>query len=240
MNKLLLSILFIFFIGSTVKSQVLISLIFGDKLNSPTTEFGLNVGVNYSTLTRIDNAKYRTGFGIGMYFTWKFHDRWQLQPELFFRFPTGATKLPPYNFQDTILTQLTSTSTILRNSRSLSIPINIKYRVWKQFRISIAPQVSYITYSDDIFKKTLENKDEVAYKTESKSDLNRFDLGVSAGISWKLKQGKGVNIELRFYSGFLDTDSKHLQGMNANRAILLYVGIPTGAEKDVKTSEGAN
>jgi hypothetical protein len=174
-----------------------------------------------------------------MYFTWKFHDRLQLQPELFFRFPTGATKLPPYDFADSILTQLTSSSTITRNTRSFALPINVKYRVWKELRISFAPKVLYLTGNEDYFQKSIERGGEIIYKTENKSDLNRFDFGFSAGISYKLKQGNGVNLELRYYLGLLDTDSNRLQGINANRAIMFYVGIPTGANKDEKTKNDA-
>lgn len=236
MKKILLSLVFIISIIPMANSQVLIALVFGDKLNSPKTEFGLNAGVNYSTLTNLNNVKYSTGFGIGMYFTWKFHDRWQLQPELFFRFPTGATKLPPYEFLDSTLTQLTSSSTVTRLSRSFSIPVNLKFRAWKQLRFSLAPQVLYLTKNDDIFLKTLDNNDKVAYKTESKSGLTRFDFGLSIGVSYKLKKGKGMNLEARYYMGFVDTDTKDMPGMNANRSFCLYVGIPIGSEKDVQTS----
>jgi hypothetical protein len=52
----------------------------------------------------------------------------------------------------------------------------------------------------------------------------------------KLKQGNGVNLEFRYYMGFTDTDSRKMAGFNANRAICLYVGVPIGSEKDVKTS----
>jgi hypothetical protein len=236
MKKLLLPFILLVTIAPVAKSQVLIALVFGDKLNSPKTEFGLNVGVNYSSLTNLDNAKYSTGFGIGMYFTWKFHDRWQLQPELFFRFPTGATKLPPYEFLDSTLTRLTSSSTVTRLSRSFSIPVNLKFRAWKQLRFSVAPQVLYLTKNDDIFRKTLDNNDEVSYRTESKSGLTRFDFGLNVGVSYKLKQGKGMNLEARYYLGFVDTDTKDMPGMNANRSFSLYLGIPIGSEKNVQTS----
>ena len=204
--------------------------------DSPKTEFGLNVGGNLSILTNIDNVKYHSDFGIGMYFTYKFHDRWQIQPELFFRFPTGATKLPPYELEDTLLTQLTSNSSITRSSKSISFPINIRYRVWNQLRISLAPQVSYLISNKDVFRKPLDGGDEILFNTSNKSRLNRFDFGLSAGVSYKLKQGKGINLEARYYMGFVDTDSSELPGMNANRAICLYVGIPIGSEKDVQTS----
>lgn len=236
MKKITAVLILLLTFALSVKSQVLIALVFGDKLNSPKTEFGLNVGANLSTISNVSNAKYNSDFGIGMYFTWKFHDRWQLQPEFFFRFPTGSTKLPPYELEDTLLTRLTSNSTITRSSRSASFPIHIRYRVWKQFRITFAPQVSYIYSNIDSFRKELEGGDEILLNRENKSHLNRFDFGLSAGVSFKLKQGKGVNLEARYYMGFSDTSSDDLPGMNANRAICLYVGIPIGSEKDVKTS----
>ncbi|MBA7549835.1 hypothetical protein ES705_42332 [subsurface metagenome] len=194
----------------------------------------MNAGANLSTITEIENAKYDGHFGIGMYFTWKFHENWQLQPEFFFRFPGGARKLPPYSIDNPEFDPILENSSIIRISNYLSLPVHIRYRVWKQFRVSFAPQISLMVSNQDIFYKSLEDEDEVFYNRNSMKELNRFDFGLSAGVSYKLRQGKGVNLEARYYFGFIDTDNIIEGATVMNRSICLYVGIPIGAEKDVK------
>lgn len=219
---------------TNTKSQVLISLLFGDKLNSPKTEFGLNAGVNSSTLSGVADAKYNTEFGIGMYFTWKFHENWQLQPELFFRFMGGATKLPSYTFDNPELDTLLENTTLTRQSSYFSLPVHIKYRIWKELRISFAPQISYMTNNKDVFIKNINDAGDILYQSESREHLNKFDFGLSAGISYKLKKGKGMNLEFRYYYGLVDTDNKIPGESLKNRSFCLYVGIPIGAEKKEK------
>ena len=65
--KKLLSLLVVFFCFQQARSQVLMSLIFGDKLNSPNIEFGLDGGVNFSSISNLD-SDYKRDFNLGFYF----------------------------------------------------------------------------------------------------------------------------------------------------------------------------
>ena len=132
MKKTILLIALVLAHLSIARSQVLISILFGDELNGPNLEFGLNAGANLSKLSDLENIKFNSAFGIGMYFTWKFHENWQLQPELFFRFPGGAKKLPPYDISIPALDSIIENSHVVRQSSYFSIPVNIKYRIWKE------------------------------------------------------------------------------------------------------------
>ena len=67
-QKILIPIMSIMLVSQVMQGQVLISLIFGDKLNSPTLKFGLDGGANFSTVSNLSGAKYRTGFNLGFYF----------------------------------------------------------------------------------------------------------------------------------------------------------------------------
>lgn len=62
---LLLSTLFCM---ASAQSQVLISLLFGDKLNSPFLEFGLDGGLNFSTISNMETSGTEVGFNLGFYF----------------------------------------------------------------------------------------------------------------------------------------------------------------------------
>lgn len=64
MKKSLL-LLFALFCLAPAHSQVLISLIFGDKLNSPFLEFGLEGGANFSTITDLNTSGTNPGFNLG-------------------------------------------------------------------------------------------------------------------------------------------------------------------------------
>lgn len=67
MKKVLIAI-FTFFCISSAHSQVLISLIFGDKLNSPFLEFGLEGGINLSDISNLESSGMNPGFNLGFYF----------------------------------------------------------------------------------------------------------------------------------------------------------------------------
>ena len=53
---------------ATAKSQVIISLLLGDKLNTGKIEFGLEGGYNNSTLSGLPGANGMGGFNLGFYF----------------------------------------------------------------------------------------------------------------------------------------------------------------------------
>ena len=62
------SIFILFLNGINAKSQVLLSLIFGDKLNSDVLEFGLEGGTHFSNISNIEKDKALTVFSLGFYF----------------------------------------------------------------------------------------------------------------------------------------------------------------------------
>ena len=54
--------------GYFAHSQVLISLLFGDKLNSDGLEFGLEGGMNFSNISNLEGDKALSSFNLGFYF----------------------------------------------------------------------------------------------------------------------------------------------------------------------------
>ena len=61
-------LIFLLFFGSSVHSQVLISLLLGDKLNSDKIEFGLDGGFNFSRIGNLDSSSSYSSFNLGFYF----------------------------------------------------------------------------------------------------------------------------------------------------------------------------
>jgi hypothetical protein len=67
MKKRILLLITLFCVSASY-SQVLISMVFGDKLNSPFLEFGLEGGANLSTISNLKTTGSNIGFNLGFYF----------------------------------------------------------------------------------------------------------------------------------------------------------------------------
>ena len=62
--------------GLTAHSQVLISILFGDKLNSEELEFGLEGGLNLTNIAGFDDTKSLSNFNLGYYFDIRIKNHW--------------------------------------------------------------------------------------------------------------------------------------------------------------------
>ena len=68
MGKKYYSTIFVLlFFVQIVQSQVLITLLFGDKLNSDKIRFGLEGGINFANVSNLETASTNTFFNIGFY-----------------------------------------------------------------------------------------------------------------------------------------------------------------------------
>jgi len=225
MKKLLIIFTVIVLSVPSVRGQVLLTIIFGDKLNSPTTEFGLNAGIGISSLSGIEGSTPTTNLALGTFFTWKFHNRFQFQPELYFSLKGGAEKLPPFAISDPRVNLPIDEMNVIRKSNYLSLPLLIKIRTVNQFRFIAGPQFSFMTSTNDYMYYEVDSSKDLMARSKDKSGMNRFDFGLSAGLGYKLGKGNGVSIEAKYYLGFLDTTKS--TDINAkNRMIIIQAGIP--------------
>jgi len=95
---------FSIFFSQNANSQVVISLLFGDKLNSEKVKFGLDGGLNYSDLISesSDSSEDYKGFNLGFYFDiqLKKNSNWYLHTGLLLKSPMGADGLPTYSLNN--------------------------------------------------------------------------------------------------------------------------------------------
>ena len=66
-KAVILTPIIILIFAFSANSQVLIGLLFGDKLNSPKTEFGLQAIINHSTISDISDSENYRGYGFGLF-----------------------------------------------------------------------------------------------------------------------------------------------------------------------------
>jgi len=236
MKKILVLTLFTILLVQTSSSQILIALLFGDKLNSERIEFGLNVGANFSTLSNVDADSYSAGFNIGMNFVFKINDKFHLNPALFFSYPMGANFLPLYDTPDEDLNNVLNGGDLHRKLSYFSLPITMRYRLFGLTFIEAGPQISLKQNAVDVFSVTIQDRDEVVYNQNIREEYTLFDFGVTAGFTQKLRKQGGISISLKYYQGLIDV-SKNATNQK-NSAFYATVAIPIGADpKDKKVKE---
>ena len=90
MKKLFIILSLVLFVHAG-NSQVIISLLLGDKLNTGKIEFGLDGGLTMSDIQGLDQSKILRGFNLGFYFDIKMKNpNWILNTGVLVKSPMGA------------------------------------------------------------------------------------------------------------------------------------------------------
>jgi len=224
-------ILLLCFTGAN--SQILISLLLGDKLNSGKVEFGLDGGVTFSNLTGIDGANYAAGFNLGFYFDIRLKNKLRLHTGVIVRSPLGAKGIPVYSTGDTALDHLMKYGSVRKNLRYFHVPVLLKYAN-PHFYAEGGFQLGLINDAFDEFTASIHDKNDLTYTKKNQKHYHPIDAGLTAGVGWKILQNMGMYISFRYYYGLIDITPDDSGKNNYHRAFYLTAGIPIGAEKAKK------
>ncbi len=239
MKKVLILLLIIF--GTyTVQSQILISLILGDKLNSDNIEFGLQGGGNFSSIFNMDTKKYVSDWNLGFYFVINVKGNWYTSTGVLVKAKLGAGKLT-----ETDLTNLGAHfpdsctqdgGNYYQKINTFIVPMMMRYKFKNRIFLEGGLQAS-LRYKSwvEYDHKTKENK--YLLKQFNKDLTNVFDVGVTAGMGYRFSsKPTSISLNIRYYYGFVNA----LKGMpgTKNNSLFLEANIPIGAgEKAQKKRE---
>jgi hypothetical protein len=234
--KLFFKILFIAgffcFAATPAHSQVIIALLFGDKLNSDKLEFGLAGGLNVSSISNFTDTKTRNGFNLGLFLNIKLNEDFFLRVEAVPKFPTGVTKLKPYSLNDAGLDSLLYDGNVAREIKNIGLPVLIRYRIRNLLFAEGGPQLNLRTKAKDVFESG-----DLTYKNHIEDNITRFDFGFTLGLAQKLNKEIGsVALGLRYYIGLTDID-KLAPGSQKNGVFQILASIPIGVGKKKGTNE---
>lgn len=216
------------------RSQVLISLIFGDKLNSPFLEFGLEGGANFSTISDLESSGTNVGFNLGFYFDFrsKKDPAWMINTGVIVKSPMGAHHIPVYSLNDVNLDNTFADGTVNREIRYFNVPILIKYQFKNNIYLKTGPQFGLLAKAFDEFKKEVD-KDDVIYKKNIRDEIRVIDAGVALGAGYHMNVGNGLNVTVQYYYGLVPVMKG--DGPNVyNRSLYVTAGIPIGKGKAAK------
>ncbi|KAF2326395.1 porin family protein [Flavobacterium ginsenosidimutans] len=225
-------ILISFFCITSAQSQVLISLIFGDKLNSEFLEFGLEGGVNFSTISNMGSSATNPGFNLGFYFDIrsKKNPAWMINTGVIVKSPMGAQDIPVYSLNDENLDNTFAGGSVNREIRYFNVPILIKYQFKNNIYLKTGPQFGLLAKAFDEFKNEI-NKDDVIYKKNIRDQIHVIDAGLAFGAGYHLNVGNGLNFTVQYYYGLVTVMKGDGPNNQYNRSWYITAGIPIGKGK---------
>jgi hypothetical protein len=216
-------------------SQVLISLVFGDNLNTGNIEFGLDGGWSSSGLRGSDGAENRSGLNLGFYFDIKTKNpHWMVSTGVIVKGPMGAEGLPVYSLDDPNLDAAFEGGSVTTKLGYFYVPVTMKYTFKNRIFLKGGIQMGLINGAKDEFSNSIAEDDDLTYTLKRNEDFALLDGGLVGGIGYRLMKGYGMNLTLNYYYGLIDVEASDAGPDIYNRALYLNVGIPIGKGKAQK------
>jgi hypothetical protein len=219
-------------VSLSVHSQVLISLLLGDKLNSGKLEFGLDGGYSVSTLSGAEGAKAHSNYNLGFYFDIKMKNpSWMLNTGVRVKSTMGAEGLPVYSLGNQALDTAFYQGSITRKLNYFDVPIDLKYTFKNNIYAQAGIQLGLRYKATDVFTNSVTEEDDLTYKLKVKDDYHPLDAGLLAGVGYRLIRGNGMNVGIQYYYGLIDVRISDASPDEFNRSFYVNVGIPIGKGK---------
>jgi hypothetical protein len=231
MKSYLLPVILVLLAATEVRSQVLMSLIFGDKLNTGKVEFGLDGGVNFPDIRGLDEGQRQALFNIGFYFDIKTKNpNWLFHTGVLVKSTLGTSGLPVYSLGNPELDNVFAEGEVRRKINYFNVPIAIKYRVSERIFVLGGIMPALRARAFDVFTNAFQNND-LEFSVDIRDQIHRLDFGLLSGIGYRVFKGYGMNITFRYYYGLTDIVIDDTSPDQFNNSLYLAVGIPIGVAK---------
>jgi hypothetical protein len=230
MTKKIITVTGLFLISITIHSQVLISILFGDKLNTDKLTFGLALGNAWNSLSGYSKADAQSNFNLGIFLTLKLKQRLFIQFDALAKYKSGAKGLPVYSLNDHVLDSIYQYGSVQRSISCLALNTTLQYRIWKYLNIEMGPHVSLRLKTIDLLSVDHESGKQ-QFEKEVSEATTRFDFGAMGGLSWQFDKGTGLKLGVRYHLGLIDMFPSD-EGQNTTRSFQINVYIPIGKAKE--------
>lgn len=223
-------------ISLSANSQVVISLLFGEKLNSEKIEFGLVGGVNWSTLAEIESSKALANFNLGFYFHFMIAENSFLSTGVLVKSDLGAAGMPTYAIGDPDFDSVFVNGEQTKKISYFHVPVLYQYRIKNRVYFEAGVQAGLRFSATDTFQKSGFGGD-VQYIRNVREDYDVLDFGLSGGFGYKFKQKtKSMSMGLRYYHGLVNVSTIEGESIK-NASLYLFFKIPIGVGKEQANGE---
>ncbi len=216
-------------LSTQTKGQVLISLLFGEALNTPKIEFGLVGGFNRSWIYDIEESEGLNSFNIGFYFHIMLKENSFLSTGVLVKSNVGASGMPTYPIGDDDFDSVFVDGELTKQINYFYVPIMYQQRFNNRWYVEGGVQLGLRNKTYDIF--TLEDAfgGDLDYKRDTRDDYKYLDAGLIAGVGYKLKKRlKSSAVGINYYYGLMNVSKVPDQKIK-NSALYVYFKIPIGA-----------
>jgi hypothetical protein len=222
-------------IGSTANSQVLISLIFGEALNTPKIEFGLVGGINRSYITDIENSKGLNNFNIGFYFHINIKNNSYISTGCLVKSNVGAQEMDVYSMGNSDFDSIYQNGSLTKQINYFYVPIMFHQRFNdNRWYAEAGIQLGLRNKATDIFNTETLGGD-LEFRLNVKDQYAHLDAGLIGGIGYKFKKSiKSVAIGANYYYGLVNVSKTDAYPTIKNSSFYFYCKIPIGANKKDK------
>jgi hypothetical protein len=235
-SKFLLAILLLTFSANISRGQVLISLLFGEALNSEKIEFGLQGGFNRSYLNDIPDANGLNNFNLGFYFHILMKNDSYLSTGVMVKSTVGASGMATYSIGDEDFDALFQNGTLTKKINIFYVPIMFHQRFNNRWYIEAGPVPGLRYTASDLFETEVLDGD-LEYKLDARDQYSRLDFALMGGVGYKLrKQLKSTAVGVNYLYGLVDI-SKSPDTTVKNSSLYIYVKIPIGTGEKSKKDE---
>lgn len=210
------------------KSQVLISLLLGDKVNSDRLEFGLEGGVNYSFISGMETNTFHHDWNMGFYFDIRAKKHLYFYTGVLVKSNLGVAKLTDNDLAFLGVDTYGPDGTYDQKISTFIIPALAKYRFDNGFYFEGGPQFGLMHKAWVEFNYDIDGKKAIIQES-NKDMIHRLDAGVEIGTGYRFKGRSGWTWGVKYYYGFVDVYKK--RAGTKNSSIFLKVNIPIGASE---------
>ena len=217
-------------VANKAESQVLISLLFGDDLNTGKIEFGLDGGWTLSDQNGLVDSKMLSTYNLGFYFDFKLENSWILHTGVLVKSTMGAKDMPVYSLNNAELDDLYQGGSVDRKMSYFNVPVLMKYTFKNRIFLEAGPQFGLLYKVKDEFNNRIDGN-ELTYSKDVRKEFHPLDAGLVGGIGYRIKKGYGMNVAIRYYYGLVDVLIDDSGADITNKSLYYNVGIPIGVGK---------
>jgi len=212
-------------------SQVLISILFGDKLNTDAIIFGLHADYSWNKLTSVDPQKALGKLNLALFFNVRISDQWRAEIEAIAKYTRGGKGISIYPLSDPALYDqfAAAEGSVERKISYVGLMTAIEYNIQHRWYIEAGPQLTLRTKAKDIFSaKTHDGKLELT--KDISDEIARWEFSLITGAGYKFGKGTGMALGIRYNWGLTDV-MKNTTTSEQNRGFYIVSNIPIGRKK---------